>query len=187
MTPNKVKKFKSYSAGLLSYADDSVDKKPIKQNFGDKFDQTIVDSVGNNDDVHHLGVSKISHDDNSWGEVICRKKESLNVNLNPWLEKSKGIRIGKASNNTELVVNVSGGKRAIFVTRFQPSVTSKDIEYLLVNLNLKHVKCTQLRTKFCSYSSFHIEVVASEFYSVNNPDVWPDGILISLFYGQLKA
>jgi hypothetical protein len=45
--------------------------------------------------------------------------------------------------------------------------------------------CTRLKTKFNSYSSFHISVNEEDFPVINNTGVWPRGCLIASFYGKL--
>jgi hypothetical protein len=52
-------------------------------------------------------------------------------------------------------------------------------------LSLKKLVCTKLKTKFNSYSSFHISVTEDEFALINNIGVWPSGCLIAPYYGKL--
>jgi hypothetical protein len=47
--------------------------------------------------------------------------------------------------------------------------------------------CTKLKTKFNSYSSFHIFVTEGEFSLINNTGVWPSGCLIAPYYGKLMS
>jgi hypothetical protein len=47
--------------------------------------------------------------------------------------------------------------------------------------------CTKLKTRFSSYTSFHVLVDEDEFPLTNNAGVWPNGCLIAPFYGRLKA
>jgi hypothetical protein len=56
---------------------------------------------------------------------------------------------------------------------------------LTEQLSLKKLVCTRLKTKFNSYSFFHISVMEGEFPLLNNPGVWPSGCLIAPYYGKL--
>nr|CAD7462630.1 unnamed protein product [Timema tahoe] len=57
--------------------------------------------------------------------------------------------------------------------------------YLTKELNLDYLVCSKLRTKFNSYSSFHISVKEDDFPVINNSDTWPSGCLIAPYYGKL--
>ena len=77
--------------------------------------------------------------------------------------------------------------KALFVTRFAPGVSSNDVEQSLKEqLELAYLACTKLKTKFNSYSSFHISVTDDDFDLINNTEVWPIGCLISPYYGKLQ-
>jgi hypothetical protein len=56
---------------------------------------------------------------------------------------------------------------------------------LTEQLSLKKLVCTRLKTKFNSYSSFHISVTEDDFPLINNTGVGPSGCLIAPFYGKL--
>jgi hypothetical protein len=51
-------------------------------------------------------------------------------------------------------------------------------------LILKNLVCTKLKTKFNSYSSFHIPVMEEEFSLINNTGIWPTGCLIAQYYDK---
>jgi hypothetical protein len=51
-------------------------------------------------------------------------------------------------------------------------------------LSLKKLVCIKLRTKFNSYSFFHISVMEDEF-AVINTGVWSSGCFIAPYYGKL--
>jgi hypothetical protein len=77
--------------------------------------------------------------------------------------------------------------KALFVTRFTQDVSSSDVEQSLKEqMELTHLTCTKLKTKFNSYSSFHISVAEDDFDRINNTDVWPIGCLIAPYYGKLQ-
>ncbi|KAJ4440788.1 hypothetical protein ANN_10634 [Periplaneta americana] len=71
--------------------------------------------------------------------------------------------------------------------RFSPKVNGKSIEDSLKNqLSLSSLVVTKLKTKYETYSSFHISVEEKDFHLINNTGVWPVGCLIAPFYGKLK-
>ncbi|KAL1448140.1 hypothetical protein WDU94_003659 [Cyamophila willieti] len=79
--------------------------------------------------------------------------------------------------------------KGLFTTRFNPSVTIKEIEdYVRSSVPLlTTIKFTRLTTKFDTYASYHVEVSDKDFQFVNNPLIWPDGILVKEFRGPLKS
>jgi hypothetical protein len=84
------------------------------------------------------------------------------------------------------VVAKSGRSKALFVSRFSPEVTADDVcKTLKEQLSLKKLVCTRLKTKFSTYSSFHILVNEDEFSLINDAGVWPSGCLIAPYYGKL--
>ncbi|KAJ4433162.1 hypothetical protein ANN_15419 [Periplaneta americana] len=77
--------------------------------------------------------------------------------------------------------------KSLFVSRFSSKVNTNSIEDSLKNqLQLRSLVVTKLKTKYLSYSSFHITVDVRDFDSINKPEVWPAGCLIAPFYGKLK-
>jgi len=86
---------------------------------------------------------------------------------------------------------VDGTRRVnIFMTRFDPNVTSTDIEALIKDAvpNCTGVKVEKQPTRYETYSSFSAElcVTRTNFdnlrLSVYSADSWPDGILVRRFY-----
>lgn len=78
--------------------------------------------------------------------------------------------------------------KSLFVSRFSSKVNATNIEDTLKNqLNLRSLVVTKLKTKFQTYSSFHISVDERDFELINNAEVWPAGCLIAPFYGKLKS
>lgn len=77
-------------------------------------------------------------------------------------------------------------KKELFISRLDPSTTTIEIEsFLLNNLKIKNAKCTKLKTKYLTYSSFHLSINADDYVKVHHEDVWPEGILIKNFVGKL--
>jgi len=84
------------------------------------------------------------------------------------------------------VVKKAVRRKALFVSRFDPQVSEEDIKNSLKNLvKLSSLNCTKLKTKFSSYSSFHVSVEESDFTLINDTAIWPAGCLIAPFYGRL--
>jgi hypothetical protein len=94
--------------------------------------------------------------------------------------------IGVSNSLSLPVISKPGRSKALFLSRFRPEVTADDVhKSLKKQLSLKKLVCTKLKTKFNSYSSFHISVMEDEFALINNIGVWPSGCLIAPYYGKL--
>jgi hypothetical protein len=94
--------------------------------------------------------------------------------------------IGVSSSLSLPVISKSEKSKALFVSRFIPEVTADDVHKLLKEqLSLRKLVCTKLRTKFNSYSSFHISVTEDEFALIKNIGVWPSGCVIAPYYSKL--
>lgn len=77
---------------------------------------------------------------------------------------------------------------ALFISRFSPNITVGDIKGLLTSLSLSHLVVSKIKTRYRElYSSFHVEVLESDFVKIDDETVWPDGCLIKPFQGRLKA
>lgn len=76
---------------------------------------------------------------------------------------------------------------ALFVTRFAPEATSKYIEEIVrASLTPTHLKVSKIQTRHQDlYSSFHVEVLATDFDKVDDVNVWPDGCMIKPYHGRL--
>lgn len=79
-------------------------------------------------------------------------------------------------------------KAALFVSRLAPDTTASDV-LLLVEPLLKGnpICCSKMKTKYETYSSFHVEVNQDSFELINRPEVWPDGCIFHPFFGRLDA
>ncbi|PNF15465.1 hypothetical protein B7P43_G17548 [Cryptotermes secundus] len=72
--------------------------------------------------------------------------------------------IGISSSQSLPVVKKAERSKALSVSRFSPEVTADDVhKSLKEQLSLKQLVCTRLKTKFNSYSSFHISVLEDVF------------------------
>jgi hypothetical protein len=91
---------------------------------------------------------------------------------------------GNNSSSTLKTVPKRARTKALFVSSFSPEVTSADVEQSLNDqLKLVSLTCTKLKTKFSSYSSFHIAVSEDDFQLINDTAVWPVGCIIAPYYG----
>ena len=72
----------------------------------------------------------------------------------------------------------------IFVSRFQPHTTINSVEnYVKTQFSdCKSVTCSQLSTKYLSYTSFKIVMHGISLQDALNLDNWPEGILVKKFY-----
>jgi hypothetical protein len=94
--------------------------------------------------------------------------------------------IGVSSSLSLTAISKTERSKALFVSRFSPEVTADDVhKSLKEQLSFKNLVCTKLKTKFNSYSSFHISATEDEFALINNIGVWPSGCLNAPYYGKL--
>lgn len=129
----------------------------------------------NNIELNQANASTSANDSEGF-QLVSRKKY-----------KKREPKVGTlASSNIEMAPERIKTK-SLFVSRFSSKVSTSNIEDSLKNqLQLRSLAVTKLKTKYQSYSSFHITVDVRDFDSINNPEVWPAGCLIAPFYGKLK-
>ena len=78
-------------------------------------------------------------------------------------------------------------RKAIFVTRLDPNTSIENIEkHIKSNIGIASTVCSKIKTKYETYSSFHISTEEPDMDKILDPNVWPEGVLITEFYGQLK-
>nr|CAD7587621.1 unnamed protein product [Timema genevievae] len=128
--------------------------------------------------------------DDGFTVVSSRKNKSSNSNVreDPPVQRSRARKLltGNKIATDLQTVNKVFKKKSLFVTRFSPEVSSLAIQsYLTKELNLDYLVCSKLKTKFNSYSSFHISVKEDDFPMINISDIWPSGCLIAPYYGKL--
>ena len=60
-------------------------------------------------------------------------------------------------------------KKAIFISRLAPDTASDELNiHIKSNLKIINAECTRLKTKFSSYSSFHISIDEPDFLKIMN-------------------
>ncbi|KAI5715797.1 hypothetical protein M8J77_022552 [Diaphorina citri] len=72
-------------------------------------------------------------------------------------------------------------------TRINPEISAKELGEGLWSgaPELSSVKCSKLKTKYDSYTSFHSIVREAEKVLISSEEVWPEGALVKLFSGKL--
>ena len=77
--------------------------------------------------------------------------------------------------------------KAIFVTRLAPGTSQNLIEnHLKSNIKIPTAICSKLKTKHDTYSSFHISVEESDIDKIMDPNSWPEGALLTTYFGKLN-
>lgn len=133
-------------------------------------------SINEKDEV--VDENNRKEDEEGFTVVKSKKRRAHHIPPLQGCKKSNSLQIAKKKSP----------KKELFITRLDPETTSDDIEKFLLNdLNLTYAKCTKLKTKFDTYSSFHAYIETDEFHLVNHEDVWPDGILVKPFFGKLHS
>lgn len=77
---------------------------------------------------------------------------------------------------------------ALFVSRLDPETSVNDIEALIEPfLEGRTPVCSKMKTRFPSYSSFHLACDEAVFAALNKPEVWPEGSIFHQFFGRLDS
>ena len=111
---------------------------------------------------------------------IRKKQQSTAAAPNPIASNTrskKPSRIGNASNTGIKAVKRPIRSANVYATRFDPEMTTADLEeYLMNRLNIA-TKCTKLNSRRPDiYSSFYIRAVCENPQVFMNPDIWPEDI-----------
>lgn len=127
--------------------------------------------------------------DNDGFVLVSNKKSKNKINPSPKKITGKKARIPNfgVKNTSSLAVIEKRPKRAaLFVSRLLPSTGEQDIiKSISDQISINPFKCSKLKTKFSSYTSFHVSVEEQDFDAVSNTELWPEGCLIMPFYGRL--
>ncbi|GBN60797.1 hypothetical protein AVEN_261326-1 [Araneus ventricosus] len=131
-------------------------------------------------------------------------EELVKVNLKPEVKtyvsavRNSSSAVKRVKSDSKLVINgaskisslKSVGKlpkrKAIFLSRLSPDATVYEVSQFLNPLKLNHLLCRRIRTKFQSYASFHVEVFESDFHFLSDASIWPEGCMVTEFFGRLK-
>lgn len=92
--------------------------------------------------------------------------------------KKTAVKIGSSKSNNNLKVVKKLRYANIFVSRFTPEITESNIStYVQENFNIL-AKVTKVKTRYDTYSSFHVNCQCEDPEVLIKPDMWPDGTLI---------
>ena len=132
-------------------------------------------------------VPQAENCDEGFTAVVKKKRNKPDGLPISGTHKSRPAMVG-ARNSSCLPVTTKKPKlKSLFISRLGPDVSASDVEtYLQGHLKLASLTCTKLKTKFNSYSSFHVSVMEDDFLLVNDSAAWPNGCLIAPFYGRLS-
>lgn len=111
----------------------------------------------------------------------------VDTNLAKSQSKTKSVINGRNKHSSLQIADSRLRKSAIFVSRLSSTAVASDIEENLKLLNLEYLVCTKLKTRYETYSSFHVEIPSVCIDAVLDPDLWPEGCIVSKFYGKLKS
>lgn len=157
----------------------SEPSKVIKTSLSSEFNENfngVKDSVNSSAQVSQT-ASSLSY------------AEKLKVNIplrNDKYARSKLVINGSKKDSDLKSVKRLPRKKAAFVSRLSPETSVKEISDFLGPLGLDFLLCHKLKTKFQSYSSFHIQVYESDFDRVMDESTWPEGCLVTEFSGKLR-
>lgn len=81
----------------------------------------------------------------------------------------------------------SVAKVALFLTRLSPQTTSQQVEQFLASqFNITTAQVTRVKTRRQTYASFHILFNDYQLGLVLQPELWPLGIMLFPFQGNLR-
>lgn len=121
--------------------------------------------------------------------LLNKSRDSTNHNSSnsSHIKKPRQPIFGVKNSSSLSVIEKRPRMAALFVSRLQPGTTERDIiNSINEQININSFKCTQLKTKFDSYTSFHIAVEEKDFPVINNIEIWPLGCLLMPFLGRLN-
>ena len=172
----KISKTKS-SEGPSNFMDTYKfqNKNITKASNGNSVISTLRPKVKQHSPSESIGLDQEAETNSSeWVEVVKRRKQ-------------KPVLCGTSAVGNINVISKKPITKAVFVSRLASEVTVVKMTDNFVNQNLKFVKITKLKTKFDTYSSFHIEIEEEQFEEFFNADFFPEGSFISPFYGKLMS
>lgn len=132
-----------------------------------------------------------SGSEDGWTKVNHRQRKERNTGGPRTVPKIGKMTQTSGSQSLVMVKPVPPRVRtsALFVSRFAPNVSSKDIESMIVqgsNMQFTHLKVVKIKTRYIdSYSSFRVEVHSLDFDKIYDVDIWPVGCLIKPYLGKL--
>jgi Uncharacterized protein conserved in bacteria len=139
------------------------------------------------------GASGGQQTDNQWTTVTRGRRRgnsgNMAVSRNSRIVPKIGTKQGTGAQSLRMATPREPRPRlaALFVSRFDPTTTSQEIQSSLVesSLGLSHLKVNKIKTRLDFYASFHVEVLADDLAKIDNTDAWPEGTLIKPYLGRL--
>ena len=96
-----------------------------------------------------------------------------------------------AKNKSKVVIGTQGGYAlkvksgrfvSVFVSRLDPNTSPSALEQCIMDTHKLAAKCTQLKVKYNSYTSFKVEVMCDSVSIFYNPEKWPAGLYLRKFF-----
>ena len=145
--------------------------------------QTLNENSQENDQSKALYSEKVEESGNSIGEKSKPMAKEVN-NDKSWETIKKKTHLAKLSGFSLKTVSRRLLPADVFISRLNPDTSESDMTYFVKLLfpQATNVTCTELKTKFDSYSSFRIVLNGINFKDSSNPESWPSGVLIQRFY-----
>ena len=72
----------------------------------------------------------------------------------------------------------------VFVSRLDTITSREELESFMMDSHKVTAKYTQLTTKHDSYASFKVEVICDNVAELYNPEKWPAGVYLRIFFSQ---
>lgn len=198
---NIINEMPSETRGFRSLKHDNVDKmmvEKVNNAFETSSEPRNTNSLGQNYKKSYAQATSVSMEtavpsfdepdlDNEGFKKVTYKRNKSNKQDN-FKPIKKPIVIGRNNVCSLSTIKKEVKRRnAIFVSRLAPEVDVNDIlKYLKDNIKLKSARCTRLKTRYETYASFHISLEIDEYETAIDPESWPEGVLVSTFYGRLK-
>lgn len=133
----------------------------------------LITNIGDTSSTsNNIMQERDANENNKWLEVVNKRRRNKTI--------VNGI-------NTHAKLRVIAKSKALFVTRLDPETNNTDVENFIRENNNISAKVTKLKTKHHSYASFHVEVSENDFEALFTSEIWPEGSLISEFFGKLRT
>ena len=125
----------------------------------------------------HVGDAQEPKAELKWSDVTRR-------NRGP--QKKKDAIIGTAK--VEGIKAVTRQRKAsVFVSRLSPDLDPEVLKTHIVGSVGFEVAVEKLKTRFDTYSSFHITAICQDPHKLLSPDLWPEDTYIRWFYEKKKV
>ncbi|KAG0429069.1 hypothetical protein HPB47_024005 [Ixodes persulcatus] len=109
-----------------------------------------------------------------------------NARLRSELTRSSEIQSVMLRNIQTELRDLRHRPRAAFVTRLDTNCSLADVrEHLGQFFGPRELRCTELKTRYGGYSSFHFAAVDDDIEALFDLYIWPEGCLFREFQGRL--